>query len=322
MNKKTLTGMVLGALLILGLVVGWLYAFQEGNELLFNRSWVVLLLAAFLGLLVAGFTRRQQPKIVDDKVLRHDNAAILEHWTHAVGTLVLLVSGIAMGFLFVPNNVSATVTNAMLNVHYIGAWYFLFGTFYYLGNSLYARDRVKEHLPTKNALRYTLQHYGHLIGLKKKFPTLPSEKKYFESEKMAYVLAIAVSVLLIISGFFKASAHVFNVSEGLMGIMTLLHDVSAVFMILFFILHVFFAAIAPGTRPMLRSMLTGYLPLDVAEKEHSGWVEELRDNAAQGIEEPIGETSDKQSHKQSDKQSDKQEDHFGGVLREEERSNV
>jgi formate dehydrogenase subunit gamma len=310
MNKKTLTGTVLAVLLILGLVAGWLYAFQEGNKLLFNRSWVVLLLAAFLGLLAAGFTRRQQPKIVDDKVLRHDNAAILEHWTHAVGTLVLLVSGIALGFLFIPNGVSVQATNAMLNVHYVGALYFLFGTFYYLGNSFYARDRIREHLPTKNAIRYTLQHYGHLIGLKKKYPALPPEKKYFESEKMAYVLAIAVSVTLIISGFFKAAAHVFNVPEGLMGIMTLIHDVSAVFMILFFVLHVFFAAIAPGTRPMLRSMLTGFLPLDVAKKEHSGWIEELRDNAAQSMEESIGETSDKQ------------EDCFSGVLREEERSNV
>jgi formate dehydrogenase subunit gamma len=177
MNKKTLTGVLLAVLLIIGLVAGWLYAFQEGNELLFNRSWVGLLLAAFLGLLMAGFTRRQQPKIIGDKVLRHDNAAILEHWTHAVGTLVLIVSGSAIGFLFVPNMVSTTVTNAMLNVHYVGALYFLFGTFYYLGNSLYARDRVKEHLPTRNAIKYTIQHYGHLLGLKKKFPTLPSEKK-------------------------------------------------------------------------------------------------------------------------------------------------
>jgi formate dehydrogenase subunit gamma len=127
---------------------------------------------------------------------------------------------------------------------------------------------------------------------------------------MAYVLAIIVSVLLIISGAFKAAAHVFNMSEGLMGMMTLIHDVSAVFMIAFFVLHVFFAAIAPGTRPMLRSMLTGHLPLDVAEKEHSGWVKDLRDKATQDSEEPASETSD--GHK----------DRFGGVLREEERSNV
>ncbi|MGV8084418.1 MAG: cytochrome b/b6 domain-containing protein [Coriobacteriia bacterium] len=310
MSKKALTSMVLAALLIFGLAAGWLYAFQEGNELLFNRFWVVLLLAAFLGLLTAGFTRRQQPKIVDDKVFRHDNAAILEHWTHAAGTFVLIVSGIVIGFLLVPNGVSSAVTNAMLNIHYVGALYFLFGTYYYFGNSLDARDRVREHLPTKNAIRYTLQHYGHLIGLKNKFPTLPSEKKYFESEKMAYVLAIVVSLLLIVSGFFKASAHVFNMSEDLMGIMTLIHDVSALFMILFFVLHVFFAAMAPGTRPVLRSMLTGYLPLDVAEREHCGWVEELRDNAAQDIEKPTSEANDEQR------------DRFSGVLLEEERSNV
>jgi formate dehydrogenase subunit gamma len=283
MNKnKLFVSAVLIVALVLGLIFCWLYGLDNDHELLLNKYWPLILFAPFLGLLVAGFTKRYDPRIIGDEVLRHDSAAILEHWAHALGTLILLISGIALGFFFIPNVLSMRFNSAMMNVHFAGSLLFLFGSFYYLGNSLYAKNRVKEHLPTRDALKFIVQHYGARIGIKKY--ALPPEKKYLESEKIAYVFAIASVVLVLISGLFKAAAHMIDLPESLMVVMTMIHDIGAILVVLFFVAHVFFAAIAPGTRPIFRSMFTGNIPLEVVEKEHAGWLQKLKTQDDEQVE--------------------------------------
>ena len=49
------------------------------------------------------------------------------------------------------------------------------------GNTIISKWRLREHLPTKNVVAYTVRHYGLLVGIKKF--TMPPEDKYFESEK-------------------------------------------------------------------------------------------------------------------------------------------
>ena len=61
---------------------------------------------------------------------------------------------------------------------------------------------IRDSLPTKNVVSYTVRHYSLLIGIKKF--TMPPEDKYFESEKAAYVMAVVTAVLLVVSGLFKA----------------------------------------------------------------------------------------------------------------------
>jgi len=209
-----------------------------------------------------------------DRVLRHDKAAMLEHWSHGIGTAVLLVSGVALGVLSLPALVGSgePVWN-MMNVHFVAAVVFLFGTFYYGANTLLAKKRFREHLPTKNAIEYTKRHYGLLLGLKKF--TMPPERKYFESEKMAYILAMASTVAIIFTGVFKVAAHAIDLPAGLMAIMTPAHDIATVAMLIFFVAHVFFAAVLPMSWPVLRSMFSGYVDLEYAKHEHAGWLEEL-----------------------------------------------
>src|SRR5574340_362792 len=150
------------------------------QTLLFDSATWLVWLAPFLGVLAAGLTKRRDPVIEGDKVLRHDLAARIEHWTHGLGTAVLLASGAALGFLSVPALVgSGEPVWTWIQVHFWAVAVFLFGTFYYGANTLMARDRFKEHLPTKNAVDYTKRHYGRLLG--NKSLTMPPEAKYFES---------------------------------------------------------------------------------------------------------------------------------------------
>lgn len=236
--------------------------------------WLVAL-APFLGLFCSAFARRKDPIIVGDKVYRHDPPARISHWAHAIGTTVCIVSGIVMGLRFTP----AFVTDGpdaivWMNVHFVACVLFLFGTFFYLGNTVVSRYRFGEHLPTKNAIGYTIRHYGLLVGIKKF--TMPPEDKYFESEKVAYVYALIVSVLLIVSGLFKAAAHVFlTLPDELMNVLSWTHDIAGAAMLLFLVAHVFFAVIAPFSWKTFPSMFIGWMPREEAEKEHAGWLERL-----------------------------------------------
>jgi formate dehydrogenase subunit gamma len=239
-------------------------------------------LAPFAGILAAGVTKRQDPRIEGNRVLRHDTAAIIEHWTHGISTAVLLVSGIALGVLFVPALVgSGRPLWIAMDIHFVAVVVFLFGTFYYGANTVLSLKRLREHLPTADAWEYTKRHYGLLLGVKKF--TMPPERKYFESEKMAYLMAAATTVTIIVTGFVKVAAHSLDVPAGLMSIITPTHDVATVVMLAFLLPHIFFAAVLPSSWPILRSMFTGHVSLDYAKHEHAGWIAELEqaDNQAE-----------------------------------------
>ena len=270
--------LTIGAVLALAFAIGIYYAFRvasvAGSQLFFNSGWMLVLLAPFAGILAAGVTKRHDPVIEGDRVLRHDDAAMLEHWTHGVGTVVLLVSGIVLGTFFTPVLVGGGAPVwAWMNVHFVAVIVFLFGSFYWGANTLLSQKRFSEHLPTKNAIAFTVQHYGHLLGIKKY--SMPPEDKYFESERTAFLLALASGVLIIVTGGLKVAAHVVGLPAGLMGVTTITHDVAAVAMLVFFVAHVLFAAILPASWPVLRSMFTGYVTTEQAQKEFAGWYRRL-----------------------------------------------
>lgn len=237
--------------------------------------WLVAL-APFAGLFFAAIVKRKDPKIVGDRVYRHDPPARVSHWTHALGVAACLVSGIVMGLRFTPAFVSdGPAAVVWMNVHFVACVSFLFGTFFYLGNTIVSRWRFKEHLPTRDAVMVTVRHYGHKLGVKRF--DMPQEDKYFESEKLAYVMALACSVLLIVSGLVKALAHVWlTLPDAFMNVITWTHDLSAVLMALFFVAHVFFAAIVPFSWKTFPSMLIGWMPRDEAEQEHAAWTARLK----------------------------------------------
>jgi len=274
MSKRALTSVAVTLVFAAGAVYAWYVATMDGSELLFDSGWWLVFAAPLVGVFAAGFTKRQDPRIEGDKVLRHDGAAILEHWTHGIGTMMLLVSGIALGLLFIPRLVGrGTWTWAMMNIHFVFVLLFLFGTFYYGANTLLSAHRFKEHLPTGNFWDYTKNHYGHLLGIKS--CTMPPEDKYFESEKIAYIVALGSTVAIILSGLVKALAHVVDLPAGLMGATTLIHDIATVAMLAFFLAHVLFAAILPMGWPVLKSMFTGYVSVEQVKKEHAGWYKRL-----------------------------------------------
>jgi formate dehydrogenase subunit gamma len=162
---------------------------------------------------------------------------------------------------------------AAMNVHFVAVIVFLFGTFYYAANTVMSKTRFREHLPTANAFKFTVEHYGRLLG-NKKYP-VPPEEKYFESEKIAFLLALGSTALIVVTGLIKVAAHVIGIPGWVMVVVTPTHDLAMVAMAVFFLAHVLVAAALPMGWPMLRSMFTGYVTLDYARKDHAGWVKEM-----------------------------------------------
>lgn len=279
MGKRSLVTLVVFVVFAVLIAYAVMTAQADGTELLFDSAAWLLLAAPFAGVLASGLTRRVDPKIEGDRVLRHDGAAILAHWTHGLGTALLLGTGLVLGFLFIPALLpTGEPVWVAMNIHFVAALVFLFGTFYYAANTWLSTYRLAEHLPTKNAIKFTLQHYGHMMGVKK-FTELAPEDKYFESEKMAYILAVIATLLMVVTGIFKSLAHVVDIPAAVMGVMKVGHGVGMVLMLLFFVAHVTFGAILPFAWTGLRSMFTGYVPRDYAEKEHAGWYQRLAEGS-------------------------------------------
>lgn len=284
MSRRTLAfaALLLGLAFAGGIVYAIQVASAEGSELLFDSGWWLIVAAPFAGMLLAGFTKREDPRIEGDKVLRHDSAAILEHWTHGIGTAALLVTGIMLGFLIFPAFVGEGVPVwQLMNVHFVAAVLFLFGTFYYAANTALSMKRYYEHLPKKDAIQKTIQHYGHMVGIKKF--QMPKERKYFESEAMAYILALVAAIVMVVTGLVKSFAHVVDMPGWLTEGATFAHDAGTLLMALFFVAHVLMGAILPMAWPGLRSMFTGYMSLDHVRKDHAGWLEELESTDDQAL---------------------------------------
>ena len=280
MTRRGVVGIVIALAYAVGIAFAVRAAQADGADLLFDSATWLVWFAPFVGVIAAGLTKRTDPVIEGDRILRHDGPARLEHWTHGIGTAALLVSGIAIGVWFLPALVSSgEPIRTWMNVHFVSVVMFLFGTFYYGTNTFLATKRFKEHLPTRNALQFTKRHYGRLLGMKKY--SMPPETKYFESEKLAFLLALASTLVIIITGFLKVAAHAIDVPSGVMAVVTPVHDIATIAMLAFFLAHVLFAAVLPMGWPMLRSMITGYIPLEHAKAEHAGWVAELERHGAE-----------------------------------------
>lgn len=287
MGKRV--GIAVGLLLVLagGLYLAYeasqLFLFRAGfagsytYNLLFKTSPWVLVLLGLLGVYFGTLARRRQ-EIVDGKVLRHDEVAFFEHWTHLISVLVLLTSGLYLGFLFFPRLVQTPqAVGFAMNAHFVGVGLFLFSLCYYL-TTTWLYGTLREHWPQPGDFQAALEHYRAVLRGKEG----PQEGKYLASERLSYPIWVVLMGGIVLTGIVKVSAHVWDLPGGLMGVVTFLHDLSALGTLLFLAVHVVAAAVMPQSWPLLRSMLTGYMSEEYVRRHHAKWHAELRGGGAGG----------------------------------------
>ncbi len=240
---------------------------------LFDNLWWGIFMAAFCGLLLGAFWQRIDPFVQEQRVWRHDGAARLSHWTHAAGCTLLLISGVALGFLFLPRQVAGPAgASQMMDLHFLGALLFVFGGFFWLSNTILSPWRFREHMPDSGSLIEGITHYAHIFGLTKK-TVRPA--KYDGSERLAFVPIVLFAALLVLTGFVKLAPRFMGMPTSLLSAMTWLHDVSALMMLVLFFFHVLLAAVVPWSWPLLASMFNGWVTRDFAKSHHPLWYEQL-----------------------------------------------
>ncbi len=285
---KTRLPIAIAVLVILAACTNWAYSSSQLSvtrvgfggsftyNLLFDSAVLALPLAAFVGVFLGtlGNGDDGDTPIVNGKVERHSELMFFQHWTHAIGTVTLIVTGLGLGTLFVPRTIqSVERIGFAMNMHFIGILFFLVGASYYVTKGLFTGE-IKHMLPKAGDLKDSIGHYkAMLFG-----GQAPKEEKFMAIERMIFPLWIIGVTGITLTGILKIAAHVWFMPGALMGFSTFLHGVLAIYMTLLLIGHITAAALLPASWPLIRSMVTGYVNEDYVRHHHVKWYEKLQDN--------------------------------------------
>lgn len=258
-----------------------IYNFSEGFSgsqtytLLFSSAYLLLPIAMFLGVFLGTMNHsRNKEEILNGKIERHDEFMFVQHWSNALGIVVLLVTGFALGTLFIPRFISGTETvGFFLNLHFVGVLFFFFGASFFVSQG-FVTGEIKDMMPRKGDLGDMIGHYMAMFT--KKDP--PEEDKFLAAERMVFPMWILGIAGIVISGLIKVSAHIWMLPDGLMGAATFTHGIFAIYMGIMLVAHVFAAAVIPPSWPLLVSMITGNVKEDYVKNNHQRWYREITKN--------------------------------------------
>jgi formate dehydrogenase subunit gamma len=242
-------------------------------DLLFDTSVLALPIALLLGVSLGSLSyKKSADKIINGKIERHDEVMFLQHWSNAIGFIILIVTGFLLGFLFIPRTLqSVEHIGFAMNMHFVGILYFFFGAGYYVTKGLFTGE-IKHMLPKKGDLRDMIGHYKAML-LKGK---APKEEKFLSAERVVFPFWIIGVAGITLTGILKTVAHIWSLPSVLMGVSTFFHGVFAIYLTLMLIAHVFAGAIIPPSWPLIRSMITGKVTEDYVKHHHEKWYEEIK----------------------------------------------
>lgn len=274
---------IFGAGTIWSIDASKLYVFQAGGSssltynLLFSSAALLIPLAILSGIFFgASDANHASNKVVNGKIERHNVQMFFQHWTHAIGCVTLIITGIALGTLFIPRTIQNVESIGFaMNMHFIGVCFFLFGISYYVTKEALLGE-LKHMLPHKGDLTGFIGHYKAMILRK----PMPPEEKFLCAERVVFPLWIIGVSGIVISGGFKVAAHVWSLPDALMGAMSFLHGVFTIYMTLMLAGHVFAGALLPASWPLIRSLVTGYVTEDYAKHHHELWWKEIEKEMA------------------------------------------
>ena len=256
-----------------------LYSWRAGGvgsltyDILFESSPYLIVVALGLGIMFGGLAalaRDDTGRISGGMVKRHNAfGTFLEHWMAAFGMVILIVSGVLLGFLFVPRMVTDPETVGLaLNVHYVGTGLLIFAGTYHLTNHLINWDM--DIVPNLSDFKNSLRDIGYYLNITEK----PPAEKYLPIQKVSYLIWAALIIVMGVSGAVKAVSYVYSIPTGFRESMTFVHELFAALTILFFVSHLAVVAF-PSHWGLLRSQVTGWIPERYVREHHEGWYSKI-----------------------------------------------
>lgn len=228
-------------------------------------------------------------------IRRHLHSALLMHWLNALCWLFLLGSGFALlsneamqplgGWW--PALWSVLVGEAtLLRIHIVVgiAWLCLFIAYTTLRMKTVTIPFLKEIFdisPVSDMTWCARKGLWLILGARgmRKLgidPTLPPQGFYNAGQKLVAIASVACSAMLGLTGILLALSTDTRGLETLVQWALLVHLCCAGLVAVLLPVHIYMAAFAPGERPSLKSMLTGFVPEEFAKHHNPLWYASIR----------------------------------------------
>ena len=104
---------------------------------------------------------------------------------------------------------------------------------------------------------------------------LPPQGFYKAGQKLVAVIAVLCSAGFALTGLARVFASGKPETEDVLQLCLLIHFCCAGLMAVFLPVHIYMAAFAPGEAPALRSMFTGYIPLEHIKHHNLLWFRKI-----------------------------------------------
>ena len=271
-KENLMTKYILFITIIIALLGGLIYFLTTVDSLLLELFPWLLIVSTLIGIVLGLFRARDKdkPLIENGYITRHCLEDFVQHWVTAMGIILLIISGIVLGFLFFPH--FADTPNSVilpLNIHFIGLVITAFGGFYFLTGHVFS-NKLHNLVPSINDIvNGTLAKYIMRKNISK-------EHKYLSSQKSAFLIFAVLGGGQLITGIVKITAHFVTIPPLTLAITTLIHDIFSLLFIIMLLVHILFAVLFPSHRILLKSWFTGKISEKYIRERHIAWYDELK----------------------------------------------
>lgn len=211
-------------------------------------------------------------------VKRHCWSNRFTHWTIALSTIVLFVSGFGQmpmyaryGFTKIPGFSWSGNYQITLNLHYAAALILIFGVFYHLTVSLLRKEFNL--LPRRGDLKESWQIIKATFG----FGSEPESDKYLAEQRVAYLYIGLNFLVLLLTGAFKVlkNTYLYQADAQVIYWVNNIHNL-ATFALLFGVISHLAAFALHANRKLLPGIVTGKVCCEYAAHRHSKWYRTLK----------------------------------------------
>ncbi|GAB4244209.1 MAG: cytochrome b/b6 domain-containing protein [Thermoleophilia bacterium] len=221
---------------------------------------------------------RERDIVVEkNKIKRHGFSGRFVHWTVALSTIALVISGLGQLPLFkryyvdqLPGLGWTSDFSVTLQIHYLAAAALTLAVVYHI--VYHGLRREFSILPRRGDLKESYQIIKAMLGRGEE----PDSDKYLAEQRVAYAFIGAAVLLVIGTGYLKVFKNFAGVDlpYWLLWTTTTLHNV-AMFLIILGVLGHLAAFLFKENRALLPGMFSGKIDLHYARERHCLWCERL-----------------------------------------------
>lgn len=304
MNRTILV--LLGVVLLLvGLGVSyaeWATGAQPWGQLLGDNFLFARSLPFTIGLgIVTGYWKAASSTIgtsrrtADRAIRRFAPSTVWLHMLAGVSLVALIATG---GWQYLKGLLDAETPIYMATVyriHYIAASLLIFTTVAFVTDWWLRGDRTltlgkRQTIRGLRGLAHELPRplgalLGYLLGLDLRRPAPPTEQFTYYERAISFPTWELAMGLIVLTGAIKAMRYIYPIPGDLLYWVSAIHVASGVLLGMKLLDHLRYL-LAPSRWPLMRSMVTGWIPESYVQRFHPGWYARLTEGATTPVTTP------------------------------------